>query len=139
MTSDHTKALGQKLFGKSEVQDKISKNALKIILGDIVTLYSEFRTAKGLGALFFNTTAPSNSLYMTIKDIYNDIIVAEELIDPDTKQFLQSVLNIVEKNSDNTTPIVVMVDAKGLSVHLLDLDAINDNIERHAQDISDER
>ena len=139
MTSDHTKALGQKLFGKSEVQDKISKNALKIILGDIVTLYSEFRTAKGLGALFFNTTAPSNSLYMTIKEIYNDIIVAEELIDSDTKQFLQSVLNIVEKNSDNTTPIVVMVDAKGLSVHLLDLDAINDNIERHAQDISDER
>jgi hypothetical protein len=139
MTSDHTKALRQKLFGKSEVQDKISKNALKIILGDIVTLYSEFRTAKGLGALFFNTTAPSNSLYMTIKEIYNDIIVAEELIDSDTKQFLQSVLNIVEKNSDNTTPIVVMVDAKGLSVHLLDLDAINDNIERHAQDISDER
>jgi|TARA_R110002126_G_scaffold10363_3_gene47206 hypothetical protein len=139
MTSDHTKALGQKLFGKSEVQDKISKNALKIILGDIVTLYSEFRTAKGLGALFFNTTAPSNSLYMTIKEIYNDIIVAEELIDSDTKQFLQSVLNIVEKNSDNTTPIVVMVDAKGLSVHLLDLDAINDNIEKHAQDISDER
>ena len=139
MTSDNTKALGQKLFGKSEVQDKISKNALKIILGDIVTLYSEFRTAKGLGALFFNTTAPSNSLYMTIKEIYNDIIVAEELIDVDTKQFLQSVLNIVEKNSDNTTPIVVMVDAKGLSVHLLDLDAINDNIEKHAQDISDER
>jgi hypothetical protein len=139
MTSEHTKALGQKLFGKSEVQDKISKNALKIILGDIVTLYSEFRTAKGLGALFFNTTAPSNSLYMTIKEIYNDIIVAEELIDSETKQFLQSVLNIVEKNSDNTTPIVVMVDAKGLSVHLLDLDAINDNIEKHAQDISDER
>lgn len=139
MTSDHTKALGQKLFGKSEVQDKISKNALKIILGDIVTLYSEFRTAKGLGALFFNTTAPSNSLYMTIKEIYNDIIVAEELIDSETKQFLQSVLNIVEKNSDNTTPIVVMVDAKGLSVHLLDLDSVNDNIEKHAKDISDER
>ena len=139
MTSDHTKALGQKLFGKSEVQDKISKNALKIILGDIVTLYSEFRTAKGLGALFFNTTEPSNSLYMTIKEIYNDIIVAEELIDSDTKQFLQSVLNIVEKNSDNTTPIVVMVGAKGLSVHLLDLDLVNDNIEKHAQNISDER
>jgi hypothetical protein len=139
MTSDHTKALGQKLFGQSEVQDKISKNALKIILGDIVTLYSEFRTAKGLGALFFNTTAPSNSLYMTIQEIYNDIVVAEELIDSDTKQFLQSVLNIIEKNSDNTTPIVVMVDAKGLSVHLLDLDSINDNIETHAQSISDER
>ena len=139
MTSDHTKALGQKLFGKSEVQDKISKNALKIILGDIVTLYSEFRTAKGLGALFFNTTEPSNSLYMTIKEIYNDIIVAEELIDSDTKQFLQSVLNIVEKNSDNTTPIVVMVGAKGLSVHLLDLDSVNDNIEKHVQNISDER
>jgi hypothetical protein len=68
---------------------------------------------------------------MTIKEIYNDIIVAEELIDSETKQFLQSVLNIVEKNSDNTTPIVVMVGAKGLSVHLLDLDSVNDNIEKH--------
>lgn len=139
MTSDNTKALGHKLFGKSEVQNKISKNALKIILGDMVTLYNEFRTAQGLGALFFNTTAPLNSLYLTTQEIYNDIILAEELMDSDTKQFLQKVLNIIEKNSDNETPVVVMVDATGLSVHLLDLDIISENIEKQAFEAFNDR
>jgi hypothetical protein len=134
MTKDNKKALGSKLFGKSEVQNRISKNALKMIMGDIATLYSEFRTARGLGALFFNTTAPLNSLFMTIQEIYNDIVLAEELMDNETKKFLQKVLNVIEKNSDNTTPVVVMVDATGLSIHLLDLDVIAENIEKQASE-----
>lgn len=134
MTNDNTKALSSKLFGKSEVQNRISKNALKMIMGDMATLYTEFRTARGLGALFFNTTAPLNSLFMTIQEIYNDIVLAEELMDNDTKKFLQKVLNVIEKNSDNTTPVVVMVDATGLSVHLLDLDVIAENIEKQASE-----
>ncbi len=134
MTKDNKKALGSKLFGKSEVQNRISKNALKMIMGDIATLYSEFRTAQGLGALFFNTTAPLNSLFMTIQEIYNDIVLAEELMDNETKKFLQKVLNVIEKNSDNTIPVVVMVDATGLSIHLLDLDVIAENIEKQASE-----
>jgi hypothetical protein len=134
MTKDNKKALGSKLFGKSEVQNRISKNALKMIMGDIATLYSEFRTAQGLGALFFNTTAPLNSLFMTIQEIYNDIVLAEELMDNETKKFLQKVLNVIEKNSDNTTPVVVMVDTTGLSIHLLDLDVIAENIEKQASE-----
>jgi hypothetical protein len=69
---------------------------------------------------------------MTTKEIYNDIVLAEELMDSDTKKFLQKVLNVIEKNSDNEIPVVVMVDAAGLSVHLLDLDIISENIEKQA-------
>lgn len=134
MTNDNIKALGNKLFSKSEVQNRIAKNALKVILGDMTTLYNEFRTASGLGALFFNTMSPLNSLYMTTKEIYNDIILAEELMDTDTKEFLQKTLNVIEKNSDNTTPVVVMVDSDGMSIHLLDLDEINQRIDQQAEE-----
>lgn len=134
MTNDNIKALGNKLFSKSEVQNRIAKNVLKVILGDITTLYNEFRTASGLGALFFNTMSPLNSLYMTTKEIYNDIILAEELMDTDTKEFLQKTLNVIEKNSDNTTPVVVMVDSDGMSIHLLDLDEISQRIDQQAEE-----
>ena len=134
MTNDNNKALGNKLFSKSEVQNRIAKNALKVILGDMTTLYNEFRTASGLGALFFNTMSPLNSLYMTTKEIYNDIILAEELMDTDTKEFLQKTLNVIEKNSDNTTPVVVMVDSDGMSIHLLDLDEISQRIDQQAEE-----
>lgn len=134
MTNDNIKALGNKLFSKSEVQNRIAKNALKVILGDMTTLYNEFRTASGLGALFFNTMSPLNSLYMTTKEIYNDIILAEELTDTDTKEFLQKTLNVIEKNSDNTTPVVVMVDSDGMSIHLLDLDEISQRIDQQAEE-----
>ena len=134
MAQDNIKALESKLFNKSEVQNRISKNALKIILGDMITLYNEFRNASGLGALFFNTMSPLNSLYMTTKEIYNDIVLAEELMDSDTKEFLQKTLNVIEKNSDNTTPVVVMVDTQGMSIHLLDLDAISERIDQQAEE-----
>jgi hypothetical protein len=134
MFSDRAKSLSQKLFGKSEVKNKIAKNAVEIILGDMVTLYKEFRSAQGLGALFFNTEKPLNSLYLTTKEIYNDIILAEELMDTDTKSFLTKILNLVEKNEDNETPVVVMLDATGMSVHLLDLDVIKEHIEKQSRD-----
>lgn len=134
MFSERAKRLGQSLFGKSEVKNRISKNAVELIVGDMVTLYKEFRSAEGLGALFFNTTEPLNSLYMTTKEIYNDIVLAEELMDADTKDFLTKILNLIEKNENNDTPVVVMLDATGMSVHLLDLDMIKEHIEKQARD-----
>lgn len=71
---------------------------------------------------------------MTTKEIYNDIILAEELMDTDTKEFLQKTLNVIEKNSDNTTPVVVMVDSDGMSIHLLDLDEISQRIDQQAEE-----
>ena len=134
MFSERAKRLGKSLFGKSEVKNRISKNAVELIVGDIVTLYKEFRSAQGLGALFFNTTEPLHSLDMTTKEIYNDIVLAEELMDADTKDFLTKILNLIEKNENNDTPVVVMLDATGMSVHLLDLDMIKEHIEKQARD-----
>jgi len=138
MSNNQSKQLSKDLFGGSEVKTRIAKNAVQMIIGDIATLYKEFRSAQGLGALFFNTEAPLNSLYMTTKEIYNDIILAEELLDTDTKKFLQKILNLIEKNEDNELPIVVMLDHTGMSVHLLDLDLVKEHIEKQIEDASNE-
>jgi hypothetical protein len=54
------------LFGKSEVKNRVSENTVRMILGDVTTLYAEFRKAKGAGALFFNPSNSEASQYMTV-------------------------------------------------------------------------
>ena len=49
-TGNEALQLAKKLFGKSEAQNRMSLSTVKMILGDIDTLYKEFRTAEGLGA-----------------------------------------------------------------------------------------
>lgn len=126
--------LAKSIFGRSEVQNRIAKNAVKMIIGDIVTLYSEFRNYEGLGALFFNVRCPENSHYMTTKELYNDIILAEEQLDSGTKEFLEKLLNVIEKNEDTENAIVVLVEATGLSVMVIDLEVVNESLEKQAED-----
>jgi hypothetical protein len=120
--------LAKKIFSKSELQNQIAVNVVKMIVGDIVTLYEEFRQAEGLGALFFNPVAPENSSYMTIKDIKTDIILAEEIMDDDLKDFLKKLLNIVDKEQDNKQAIVVLVNNQTMSIHLIDLNSVETQI-----------
>jgi len=120
--------LAKKIFSKSEVQNQIAVNVVKMIVGDIVTLYEEFRSAEGLGALFFNPIAPENSSYMTIKDIKNDIILAEEIMDEDLKDFLKKLLNIVDKEQDNKQAIVILINNQTMSIHLIDLNSVDTQI-----------
>jgi hypothetical protein len=129
MSVNHgSQELASKIFSKSELQNKIAVNTVKLIIGDIVTLYNEFRKAEGAGALFFNPMAPENSTYMPIKDIKNDIILAEEIMDTDLKGFLEKLLNIVDKKQDDNEAIVVMVNNRSMSIHLVDLNTVEDQI-----------
>lgn len=115
--------LAKKIFGRSEVQNRIALNTVKMIIGDITTLYEEFKKAEGNGALFFNPSKPDCSQYMTIRDIQTDIALAEEIMDSALAGFLQKLITVVEKESDSGKPIVVMVDQRGMSIHLIDLEA----------------
>ncbi len=73
--------LAEKLFGPSEIQNRVALSAIKLIVGDVVTLFEEFQKTEGAGALFFNPTQPSFSRYMTVSLIITDIILAVEIMD----------------------------------------------------------
>lgn len=130
------KELASKLFSKSEVQNKIAINAVKLIIGDIVTLYGEFRKAEGLGALFFNPSEPNKSTYLTIDDIKKDIILAEEIMDDDLKDFLNKLLNVIDREQEQGTCVVVMVTTKSMSVHVIDLNTVEEQIKELADAFS---
>lgn len=133
---DSSQELAKKLFSKSEVQNKIAVNTVKLIIGDIVTLYDEFRKAEGLGALFFNPVCPENSNYMTIQDIKTDIVLAEEIMNDDLKDFLKKLLNVIDKEQDSKKSIVVLVTSKSMSVHVVDLNTVEDQIKELADAFS---
>jgi hypothetical protein len=128
--------LAKRLFGKSEVQNRIALNAVKMIIGDITTLYQEFKKADGLGALFFNPSCPEYSQYMTLEDIKTDIALAEEVLNDDLASFLKKLYTIVEKEGSDETPVVVMVDQKGLSIHLIDLNEVEELLNKQSDALS---
>lgn len=121
----NSERLASKLFSKSEVQNKIAVNTVKMIVGDIVTLYQEFRKAEGLGALFFNPITPENSSYMTIKDVQNDIVLAEELMDDDLRDFLKKILRVIEDEQEQETAIVILINNQTMSIHIIDLNTVD--------------
>lgn len=121
----NSERLASKLFSKSEVQNKIAVNTVKMIVGDIVTLYQEFRKAEGLGALFFNPVTPENSSYMTIKDVQNDIVLAEELMDDDLRDFLKKILRVIEDEQEQETAIVILINNQTMSIHIIDLNTVD--------------
>ena len=122
------------LFGKSEVKNRISSNTVKMILGDVTTLYAEFRKAKGLGALFFNPSNSEASQYLTINEIATDRALAEEAMNEPLADCLNRLINIIEKEQESDAPVVVMVDPLGLSVHVIDLEKANKLIEKFSED-----
>lgn len=134
--SKQTKQAFKSLFGFSEVQNRIALNTVKMIVGDMVTLYSEFKKNEGAGALFFVPADPSCSRYVTIADIKNDIILSEELMDKPLTDFLKKLENIVSKHDDEAKPIVVLVTAQSMSIHIVNPDEVSDNINDYLTDAS---
>jgi hypothetical protein len=129
---DETQKLTSKIFGPSEVQNRIGMSAVKLILSDIVTLYNEFKEASGAGALFFNPWKPDLSQYLTLKDIQTDIVLAEELMDNKLKAFLQKIQKVATKEADSSNAVVVLITEESMSIHVLNLDSADEKLQEKA-------
>ena len=122
--------LAKNLFGKSEVKNRIGLNAAKMITGDIVTLYQEFRKASGAGALCFNPTKPDKSIYMTVSDLKVDMALAEEMCDSETAAFLAKAIELVHKvSADEDKALVLLTSNYGISAHVVDLEQANSRLD----------
>ena len=126
--SNAAQKLSNALFGESEVKNRIALNAVKMIVGDIVTLYNEFKNAEGAGALVFNPESPEKSQFMALRDIQRDIAIAEEAMDDNLKKFLEKVQTIVVKESSSEKPVVIMLTRDSMSVHVIDLNETEERL-----------
>jgi hypothetical protein len=130
------KKLAATIFGTDEIKNRVAKSTMKLLLSDIATLSAEFAAAKGDGALFFNPSKPSQSQYMTLKDIQTDVARAEEFCDAPMAEFLKKLMNLVQKEDVKKNPVIVMASYSGLTVHQIDLDSIDERIEQLVDAVS---
>jgi mRNA deadenylase 3'-5' endonuclease subunit Ccr4 len=118
--------LKQNLFAGGEAKRRMASNVVRMIIGDIITLYTEFKTHKGEGALFFNTSNAEASQYLSVEEIKTDMALAEEMMNKDLASFFQKLLTVIDKESDSKDPVVVMLDIHGMSIHVLDKNKIDE-------------
>lgn len=129
----NVKRLTETLFGASEVKTRIGLNAAKMIAGDIVTLYGEFKKASGNGILCFNPFKPDKSTYLTKQDIQRDIALAEEMCDEVTAEFLRKTSNVIEKTAERESAAAVMLlNDTGATLHIVDLNETEERLNKLA-------
>lgn len=121
--------LKQNLFAGGEAKRRMASNVVRMIIGDIITLYTEFKTHKGDGALFFNTSNAEASQYLSVDEIKTDMALAEEMMNKDLANFFQKLLKVIEKEGPSQDPVVVMLDVTGMSIHVLDKNKIDEVLE----------
>ena len=121
--------------GGDEVKRKMSKGIAQVILEDMITLYREYYMASGAGSLVFNMDQPGQSRYITMADILADKAVAEEMCDEETAAFLATAANIVEKEEDNNTAVIMLVESgcTNLQIHVVELEEAAEAIDEIAE------
>jgi|TARA_Y100000004_G_scaffold197420_1_gene272107 hypothetical protein len=117
------------LFKGSEVERKLSAGILRTIVSDIITLYFENRKALGKGILVFNPQDPSNSSYVTAKELENDLSLAQESMNRDFEELFHRVLNVIDKEDENNLAMVALIEDNYVNIHLLDPDEANERID----------
>ena len=50
--------------------------------------------------------------------------------------FLKKLINLIQKEQENDSPIVVMIDQSGMSVHVIDLNLAEEMLAKRLEDAS---
>ena len=124
-----TDELSAVLFGKGEVNDRVAKNSLKMIVGDMRAVYQEYVKVEGKGALFYNTINADFSTFMALKDIAGDKDLARTNGDEELHDFLEKLEKCVAEEDPWDKAIIVLLTNDGMSLHLLDLDEAAEKID----------
>lgn len=127
--SKRAQELAKALFVGSEVENRIAAGVLRTILSDITRVYFESVETFGKGILVFNPEDPERSKFMSIKDMENDIALAQEVMNQDVVDVLERVIKCVEKESKSDVALVAMVQSTGISIHLIDSDIANERLD----------
>jgi len=119
----------QALFQGSEAERMLSASVIRTILSDMIRLYFENRKAKGKGCLIFNPDKPEKSKYITVKELEQDLAIAQEAMDQDITNMFEKIIKVIEKEDNDEQAIVSMVSDEGLHIHLIDAEEANKRID----------
>jgi hypothetical protein len=117
------------LFKGEEKERMISAGVVRTILADMIKLYFEHKTAVGKGVLVFNPVQPELSNYLTVKDLENDLAVAQESMNRELEELFELIIKVIQKEDDNELALIAMIQDSEVAVHLIDPLEANKNID----------
>lgn len=117
------------LFKGEEKERMISAGVVRTILADMIKLYFEHKTAVGKGVLVFNPVQPELSNYLTVKDLENDLAVAQESMNRELEELFELIIKVIQKEDDNELALIAMIQDSEVAVHLIDPVEANKNID----------
>lgn len=125
-------ALIKNLFGGNETERMISAGVVRTILSDMTRLYFENKAARGKGILVFNPESPNDSKYLTLKELENDLAIAQEGMDDSAEALFSKVIKVIEKESESDLALIAMVQHNEIAVHLIDPLEANKKIDEYS-------
>lgn len=117
------------LFKGEEKERMISAGVVRTILADMIKLYFEHKSAVGKGVLVFNPVQPELSNYLTVKDLENDLAVAQESMNRELEELFELIIKVIQKEDDNELALIAMIQDSEVAVHLIDPVEANKNID----------
>lgn len=123
------------LFSGNETERMISAGVMRTIFADITRLYFENKQALGKGVLVFNPEEPEKSRYVTKSDIEDDVALAQEACSDNLAEALQTVINVIDKESDSDLALVAMIHTEGIAVNIIDPEEINKKIDELSRSV----
>jgi hypothetical protein len=117
------------LFKGNEQERMISAGVVRTILADMTRLYFENKAARGKGILVFNPSEPEASKYLTLRDLENDLAVAQEGMDKESEDLFSKIIKVIEKEDESDLALVAMVQSTEIAIHLIDPAEANKKID----------
>lgn len=133
--SKNAAALIKSLFGGNETERMISAGVVRTILSDMTRLYFENRAAQGKGILVFNPESPSDSSYLTLTAVENDLALAQESMDSDLEELFTKVIKVIEKEAESDLALIAMVQSREIAIHLIDPVEANKKIDEYSNSL----
>lgn len=107
-------------IGDTEAAIEVNTRACEAILADIIELFDDFRAMRGDGALVIKLAGGDRqSHYVTLEDLCEDLICAEEADDQPASRLLRDTIRAAKTHNFEAAVLVMLID--NTSVHVLPL------------------
>lgn len=127
--SKKASGLVKQMFGGNETENMIAAGVMRTILADITRLYFENKKALGKGILVFNGEDPEKSKYLTLRDLDQDLALAEEMMHKQTCRMFKKIIEFIEDKHESDLALVAMIQSDGVALHVVDPKEANKRID----------
>jgi hypothetical protein len=96
---------------------------------------TENKKIRGKGILVFNPEDPEKSRYLTVKDLDQDLALAEEMMHEHNCNMFKKIIEFIESKNNLDLALVAMIQQDGVALHIVDPKEVDKRINEFTRGI----